>query len=58
MDERVERYAELAVRVSANVQPGQEVFISVGDQHVRHAMIEFGPDEALMTRALSFDLVL
>jgi aminopeptidase len=73
-DERLERYAELAVRVGANVQPGQEVFVnglvehaeiiraltrqsyragasyvSVGyeDQHVRRAMIEFGPDEAL-----------
>jgi len=74
MDDRLERYAELAVRVGANVQAGQEVFISAlvehvdlaralarqsyragasyvnvnyGDQHVRHAMIEFGPDEAL-----------
>jgi aminopeptidase len=27
MDERLERYAELAVRVGANVQEGQEVFI-------------------------------
>jgi len=27
MDERLERYAELAVRVGANVQPGQEVFV-------------------------------
>ena len=26
MDERLERYAELVVRVGANVQPGQEVF--------------------------------
>jgi aminopeptidase len=70
----LERYAELAVRIGANVQPGQEVFISglvehaeliraltrqayragasyvnvvYDDQHVRHAMIEFGPDEAL-----------
>ena len=25
-DERLERYAELAVRVGANVQAGQEVF--------------------------------
>jgi aminopeptidase len=31
-DERLERYAELAVRVGANVQPGQEVFI--------HPMVE------------------
>lgn len=73
-DERLERYAELAVRVGANVQPGQELFIQAlpehaglvralarqgyragasyvnvlyRDQHVRHAMIEFGPDEAL-----------
>ena len=72
--ERLERYAELAVRVGANVQPGQEVFVSgfvehadvvraltrqsyragasyvnvqYGDQHVRRAMIELGPDEAL-----------
>jgi aminopeptidase len=72
--DRLERYAELAVRVGANVQPGQEVFVhglvehaelvralarqsyragacyvnvSYGDQHVRRAMIEFGPDEAL-----------
>jgi len=72
--ERLERYAELAVRVGANVQEGQEVFVHsipehadlaraltrqaykagakrvyviYGDQHIRHAMIEFGPDEAL-----------
>jgi aminopeptidase len=31
-DERLERYAELAVRVGANVQPGQEVFV--------HPMVE------------------
>jgi aminopeptidase len=72
--DRLERYAELAVRVGANVQPGQEVFVHglvehaelvraltrqsyragasfvnvlYDDQHVRRAMIEFGPDEAL-----------
>jgi aminopeptidase len=72
--ERIERYAELAVRVGANVQPGQEVFVhglvehfelvraltrqsyragasyvnvQYSDQHVRRAMIELGPDEAL-----------
>jgi aminopeptidase len=74
MDERLERYAELAVKVGANVQPGQEVFVRgliehadlvraltrqsylagasyvnvvYEDQHVRRAMIELGPDEAL-----------
>jgi aminopeptidase len=74
MDERLERYAELVVRVGANVQPGQEVFVHglvehaelvraltrqsyragasyvnvvYSDQHVRRAMIELGPDEAL-----------
>jgi aminopeptidase len=74
MDERLERYAELCVRVGANVQPGQEVFVHglvehaplaraltrqayragaayvnvlYEDEHVRRAMIEFGPDEAL-----------
>jgi len=74
VDERIERYAELAVRVGANVQPGQEVFVNglvehaelvraltrqsyragasyvnvqYSDQHVRRAMIELGPDEAL-----------
>jgi aminopeptidase len=74
LDQRLERYAELAVRVGANVQPGQTLFIgslvahaplvramtragyAAGaryvdvlyiDQHVRHAMIELGPDEAL-----------
>ena len=72
--DRLERYAELAVRVGANVQPGQEVFVhglvehadlvraltrqayragasyvnaEYDDQHVKRAMIEFGPDEAL-----------
>jgi len=30
--DRLERYAELAVRVGANVQPGQEVFV--------HPMVE------------------
>jgi aminopeptidase len=37
MDERLERYAELAVRIGANVQPGQEVFVH---PYVEHA--EFG----------------
>jgi aminopeptidase len=74
MDERLERYAELAVRVGANVQPGQEVFVSpqvehvdlaralvrqayragasyvhvlYRDEHVRHALVELGPEPAL-----------
>ena len=74
MDERLERYAELCVRVGANVQEGQEVFVEglvehaplaraltrqsyrAGasyvhvhylDEHVKHAMIELGPDSAL-----------
>jgi aminopeptidase len=74
VDERLERYAELSVRVGANVQPGQALFIQAlvehaplvraltrqayradasyvhvlyRDQHVRRAMIELGPDEAL-----------
>jgi aminopeptidase len=74
VDERLERYAELCVRVGANVQPGQEVFLQTlvehapvaraltrqayragasyvhvlyTDDHVRKAMIELGPDEAL-----------
>ena len=74
VDERLERYAELAVRVGANVEEGQTVFIGAmvehapfaraltraaygagaryvdvryTDQHVRRAMIEFGPDDAL-----------
>jgi aminopeptidase len=73
-DERLDRYAELAVRVGANVAEGQEVFVNgrvehapliralarasyragasfvdvqLIDQHVRHAMIELGPDSAL-----------
>jgi aminopeptidase len=74
VDERLARYAELAVRVGANVQEGQEVFLLTQvehapvaralaaaayragaryvdvlyrDDHVRKAMIELGPDEAL-----------
>jgi aminopeptidase len=74
VDERLERYAELVVRLGANVQPGQEVFlfpalehhelaralarqayragasyvhVLYNDGHVRRAMIELGPDEAL-----------
>jgi aminopeptidase len=74
VDERLEGYAELVVRVGANVQPGQEVFlfsavehhdltraltrqsyragaayvhVLYSDAHVRRAMIELGPDEAL-----------
>jgi aminopeptidase len=73
-DERLARYAELTVRVGANVQQGQTVFlltqidhaplaraiatasyeagaryvdVQYRDQHVRKAMIELGPDEAL-----------
>jgi aminopeptidase len=72
--DRLERYAELAVRVGANVQPGQQVFVypmiehaELGralvrqsykagasyvhvlyqDDHLRHALIELGPDSAL-----------
>ena len=41
MDERLERYAELAVRVGANVQPGQEVFV--------HGLVE----HAELVRALT-----
>jgi aminopeptidase len=33
MDERLERYAELVVRVGANVQAGQEVFIGAPVEH-------------------------
>jgi aminopeptidase len=73
-DERLEKYARLAVEVGANVQPGQTVFVTAfvehaplaralarasyaagaryvdvryADNHVRRAMIELGPDEAL-----------
>jgi aminopeptidase len=73
-DERLEAYADLTVRVGANVQEGQTVFLNVlvehaplaraltraayragaryvdvryRDDHVRHAMIELAPDEAL-----------
>jgi aminopeptidase len=74
LDERLERYAELAVRIGVNVAKGQTVFITARvehapfaraltrasyaagaryvdvfytDQHVRRAMIEYGPDAAL-----------
>ena len=74
IDERLEAYADLAVRVGANVQEGQTVFLTTQvehaplaraltraayragaryvdvryrDDHVRHAMIDLGPDEAL-----------
>jgi aminopeptidase len=74
IDERLEAYADLAVRVGANVQEGQTVFLTTQvehaplaraltraayragaryvdvryrDDHVRHAMIELGPEEAL-----------
>ena len=73
-DHRLERYAELAVRVGANLQEGQTLFVLTQvehaplaraiaragyqagarfvdvryvDQHVRRALIELGPDEAL-----------
>ena len=74
IDKRLEAYADLAIRVGANVQEGQTVFLTTQvehaplaralaraayragaryvdvryrDDHVRHAMIELGPDEAL-----------
>jgi aminopeptidase len=74
LDDRLERYAAVAIEVGANVEAGQTVFISARiehaplaraltraaytagaryvdvyytDQHVRRAMIELGPDEAL-----------
>ena len=73
-DERLEQYADLVVRVGANVQQGQILFVAVIvehaplaralaraayragaryvdvryiDNHIRHAMIELGPEEAL-----------
>jgi aminopeptidase len=73
-DDRLDKYARLAVEVGANVQEGQTVFVSAfvehaplaralaraaygagakyvdvrySDQHVRRAMIELGPEEAL-----------
>jgi aminopeptidase len=36
-EERIERYAELAVRVGANVQEGQEVFLSTIPEHAEVA---------------------
>src|SRR5690349_9642260 len=74
LDDRLERYAELAIHVGANVQSGQTVLVNAmidhaplaralaraayaagakyvdvryTDQHVRRAMIELGPDDAL-----------
>ncbi|HVU76369.1 MAG TPA: aminopeptidase [Gaiellaceae bacterium] len=74
IDQRLEQYAELVVRVGANVQEGQTLFVTAMvdhaplaralaragyragaryvdvryvDQHVRKAMIELGPDDAL-----------
>jgi len=73
-EDRLDKYARLAVEIGANVQEGQTVFVSAfvehaplaralaraaygvgakyvdvrySDQHVRRAMIELGPDEAL-----------
>src|SRR5439155_23378325 len=73
-DERLERYAELTVRVGANLQPGQPLSIIglvdhaplvravaraayshgaswvdsyYADAHVKRALIERGPEEAL-----------
>ena len=73
-ESRLERYAELAVRVGANLQPGQPlavvaqlehaplaraiaraayehgasyVDVHYGDAHIKRALIERGPDEAL-----------
>jgi aminopeptidase len=74
LGDRLDRYADLAVRVGANVEEGQVVFINgrvehapliralahasyragaryvdvfYADQHVRRAMVELGPDDAL-----------
>lgn len=74
MQDRIDSYADLIVRVGANVQPGQTVFVNAlpehaelvralarsayragagyvdvrfTDPHVRRALIELGPDEAL-----------
>ena len=73
-EERLGRYAELAVRIGANLQPGQPlsilcqiehaplarevarvayehgasyVDVAYADSHVKRALIELGPDEAL-----------
>ncbi|HZD88025.1 MAG TPA: aminopeptidase [Gaiellaceae bacterium] len=41
-DERLERYAEIAVRVGANVQPGQEAFVN--------SLVEHAPVARALTR--------
>jgi aminopeptidase len=73
-DDRLQRYAELVLRVGCNLQPGQELFLEAkvehidfvrcatvtayrlgatyvhvhySDEHVRRALIEHAPDEAL-----------
>ena len=43
MDERLEKYARLAVEVGANVQPGQTVFVS--------ALVEHAPLARALARA-------
>jgi aminopeptidase len=89
VDVRLSRYAELAVRVGANLREGQTMFVTANiehaplaralaragyaagaryvdvryvDPHIRRAMIEHGPDEALThtpdwlkTRTLGLD---
>jgi aminopeptidase len=74
LDDRLSRYAELAVRIGANLREGQTMFVTANiehaplaralaqagyaagaryvdvrymDPHIRRAMIEHGPDEAL-----------
>ncbi len=75
VSERLERYGDLAVRVGANVQPGQTLFVTAlhvshaplvravaraayragaryvdalyVDDHVKRALVEFGPEGAL-----------
>lgn len=74
VEDRLDRYAELAVRVGANLEAGQTLFllgsiehapliraltragyaagaryvdVQYSDQHIRRALIEHGPDEAL-----------
>ena len=49
MDERLERYAELVVRVGANVQAGQEVFIQTAVE--QHDLARPQPREVLALHA-------
>ena len=55
---RLEKYAELAVRVGANVQEGQTVFVQTGVEHVPQSTVRATPQADTVINTWPLDRLL